>query len=439
MGRTEQTIVKPPQAFRRDARAKRARHTLNKVIPSLLIAHPRAKRGIERSELIIDPPPFTLGQSRPSEGEGIKKRDHHDVEDRKTNRAKGSRKKNKSIDESHSNPEPPKALPLPKATSPNIEIRAVDTLTAAKTLLHPKTKVGILNMASPLSPGGGFLNGATSQEESLCMRTTLLPSLHDTYYRLPELGVVYTPDALVFRHSSSLSQTADEDDILPKTQRWHVDILSAAMLRHPEVEDGAYTSPADRELVHRKMRAVMRVFASKGCRKVVLGAWGCGAYGNPVSEIAGAWRRVLGLEGQKRKDREEWQGYFEDIVFAIKDPRMAAAFAKAFSEENLTSPFVEGGDAYEGSEGSEGQDERELELRAKIRELEIQIEQARSPHLRTGLEAVLASLRSQLGSMTDDNDEHDHTLDKAESGLEKGDDENEDEEPNDESDAYSDD
>ncbi|KAI0164618.1 hypothetical protein GGR57DRAFT_205205 [Xylariaceae sp. FL1272] len=450
MGRTEQTVVKPPQAFRRDARAKRARNTLNKVIPSLLIAHPRAKRGIERSELILDPPPFTTGQGCPSQGEGLQRGGQDDTEDRKTTQAKGRRKKDKSIDETHSNHEPLKATPLPRPTNPNIEIRALDTLTAAHALQHPKTKVGILNMASPLSPGGGFLNGATSQEESLCMRTTLLPSLHDSYYRLPELGIVYTPDVLVFRHASSLSQTGEEDDILPKTQRWHVDIVSAAMLRLPEVEDGAYANPADRELVTRKMRAVMRVFASKGCKKVVLGAWGCGAYGNPGSEIASAWRRVLGRQGQRGKkgaklnggDREEWQTYFEDIVFAIKDPNLALAFAKAFGEENLTSPFVEGQDVDEGSEESaDSQGERELELRAKIRELETQLHQVRSPHLRTGLESVLASLRSQLGLITGDNDADERSLDKAESGSEEEDDDenNDDQEADDDLDAYSND
>jgi len=38
-------------------------------------------------------------------------------------------------------------------------------------------------MASPLRPGGGVLTGATSQEEFLCARTTLYPSLREKFYR----------------------------------------------------------------------------------------------------------------------------------------------------------------------------------------------------------------------------------------------------------------
>ncbi|KAJ3570110.1 hypothetical protein NPX13_g5840 [Xylaria arbuscula] len=70
MGRTEPTVVKPPAAFRRDARAKRARTVINKVIPALLSAHPRARRGIERSELIVDPP--RLSQVKAGQQQGDK-------------------------------------------------------------------------------------------------------------------------------------------------------------------------------------------------------------------------------------------------------------------------------------------------------------------------------------------------------------------------------
>ncbi|KAI1419412.1 hypothetical protein F5Y12DRAFT_789081 [Xylaria sp. FL1777] len=389
MGRTEPTVVKPPSAFRRDARAKRARATINKVIPMLLSAHPRARRGIERSELIVDPP----------------RCDPHCV------------------------------------NGPRITLCVADTLTAAHSLLDSgslpaqqqrhqqkhqrqcsreeptdvKHKVGILNMASPLSPGGGFLNGAASQEESLCMRTTLLPALRDEYYRIPELAVVYAPDVLVFRPGSSPSFPSpasspsssshgtaeagggrgggeDDKDVLPKNDRWFVDVVSAAMLRHPETESGRYVNAADRELVVRKMNAVLRVFATKGCRRVVLGAWGCGAYGNPVSEIAKAWRQVLSPKISRNTDAETWGAFIEDVVFAIQDGSVAAAFARAFGEDVLPLP------APSSSDGDQDPADvaRITELQEKIAQLEIQAEQARSPQLQIGLENVLAGLRKKL-------------------------------------------
>ncbi|KAI0442930.1 hypothetical protein F4803DRAFT_575058 [Xylaria telfairii] len=449
MGRTEPTIVKPPAAFRRDARAKRARATLNKVIPAMLSAHPRARRGIERSELVVDPlAPSSLvpgkEKDRASNGGAT-----DDVAPGPRKKKKKKKKKGRPGDEQVSQGE--KIVTSENHGPPRITLCVGDALTAAQALLsrspsspsqqkqerkgsvggeasgHGHKKVGVLNMASPLAPGGGFLNGATGTEASLCLRTTLLPALRDEFYRLPELGIVYTPDVLVFRpttsSSSSTKRAGDgtcsrseggagnttteddsrrEDDILAKNDRWFIDVATAAMLRHPETtttttssaeNETGYALASDRELAERKMRAVLRVFAARGCGAVVLGAWGCGAHeGNPISEIAAAWRRVLGVsEGNQRqhhhhhhhhhqsssehdddvsaqqhpggsknqgngkpedkkkttRDRERekekeqhWAGagayhHISEVVFAIKHRGTATAFARAFGEDYI--------------------------------------------------------------------------------------------------------
>ncbi|KAI1653773.1 hypothetical protein F4813DRAFT_393357 [Daldinia decipiens] len=445
MGRTEPSVGRPPASFRRDARAKRAKATINKVIPPLLAAHPRARRGIEASELIIDP--SSLLPSTQAPGAGTRRR---------TSRRPAA-------DEGHD--EGRELGEKDGSKGPRISLRVADTLEAAYSLLlvpgheleqrrdlsNKISRVGVLNMASPLSGGGGFLNGASSQEESLCMRSTLLPSLRDEFYRLPELGVVFTPDVLVFRGSGSEPQGkkkrsgekvsdgedgdrdqigvgdtgsgrgGEEEELLSKRDRWFIDVASAAMIRIPEIEVdeesgfARYASATDRELAVRKMRAVLRVFAAKGVRRVVLGAWGCGAYGNPVGEIAKAWRKVLvsgsrdenkGENGQQKRkgkwkkresDSDLWES-FEHVVFAIKDAGMAHAFATAFGEGFLEINNSESGGNNIGSE--DGEDEEEdasvKELRDKIRELEVRAGQAQTPQLRAGLSSVLAGLRSQL-------------------------------------------
>lgn len=191
-------------------------------------------------------------------------------------------------------------------------------------------------MASPLRPGGGILTGATSQEEFLCARTTLYPSLSETHYRLPDLGGIYTPDVLVARSSSPRAE------MLPARDRFFVDVLSAAMLRLPDIEESdgeaAYAEDKDREAVRNKMRAVMRIFRAKGVDRVVLGAWGCGAYGNPVEEVARAWKTVLcgGGRAARKAGRasggsEGWEGL--QVVFAIADGRMARVFAEILGVE----------------------------------------------------------------------------------------------------------
>ena len=268
------------QAGRKN-RAKDARTTINKEIPSILSSDTRARHSVQSSTLLVNLQPLP-------------------------------------------NPSPPNAPIIY-----DISILQTDTISAARELhlLAPNTKIAILNMASPLRPGGGVLTGATSQEEFLCTRTTLLPSLKDEFYRLPELGAIWTSDCLVFRNA--------EGNNLSRVDRFYVDVVTASMLRFPELKGGkdgpksTWANEQDLELVLEKMRVVMRAICSNGIRRVVLGAWGCGAYGNPVKEIARAWRIVL--LGNKGRRKEEWKGV-EQVVFAITDGHMADAFREVFAD-----------------------------------------------------------------------------------------------------------
>ena len=368
MGRDAPSVGQPPAAFRKNARSKKAKATLNKVIPSLLTAHPRAKRGMDATELIVQPKQ-NASQSGPSKGKDA-----------------------------------------PDAVSNNdlqIKLRATGTLTAAHDLLKdPKTqnfdlsnrtaRVGVLNMASMLAPGGGFLNGASGQEASLCMCTTLLPSLSDEFYPLPEISAVYTPDVLVFRDELA------ED--LEKKNRWFVDCVSGGTLRFPSITvdettgRGSYSNDKDRDLVLEKMRAVMRIFQAKKVSKVVLGAWGCGAFGHPVGEVAAAWKKVLLGSERARKNKkgkqEVWTG-IETVMFAIKDPGLADALEQAFGD-GLIHEEEDVGSEVEEELDDDLDAARLREMQEKIAEMQIRIQQARSPELKAGLTSILAGLEGQV-------------------------------------------
>lgn len=390
MGRQTSSNTQAPASFRRAARAKRAKQTVNKDIPALLKASPRAKRGVESSELIVDPGPVALGRgnaTKPSTGKGSATKRDGDAND-ETDVSHGRRRKGrkKVAADSLDAPAPTVATNTTDnersceqtrrsegSSASRIRICVADTLQAARDMLRelalPQSpfppdqappqqrsrkdntgpRIAVLNMASPLRPGGGFLSGATSQEESLCMRTTLYPALQESFYRLPEIGGVYTRDILVFREADA-TQNGELVE-LRKDERWFVDVITAAMLRFPDVDadsggDGAaaatadrsrredyddedddedtdadggavqpnrpaleyrYANDSDRTLVEAKMRAVLRMAELNRVDGLVLGAWGCGAYGNPVGEVARAWRKVLterdeGGHGKGKRD-----------------------------------------------------------------------------------------------------------------------------------------
>lgn len=258
MGRDKNTR----QPRLRADRARLAKETINKIIPSLLLSYPIARAGAAGAQLLRE-------------------------------------------------------ADLPNATMPMsyqmpiiIRVTDSDTLDAARDLhsSHQHEKIGVLSMASPLRPGGGVLTGATSQEESLCMRSTLFPSLRDEFYRVPEDALIYTSHVLVFR---------DQDlTMLRKEDRFFVDVMSCAALRFPDVENGRYVSETDREAMVKKIQLIMRAAVMKGCKRVVLGALGCGAYGNPAEEVAALFKRVI-VGNSKKTCEETWTG-IKEVVFAIR-------------------------------------------------------------------------------------------------------------------------
>lgn len=85
-----------------------------------------------------------------------------------------------------------------------------------------------------------------------------------------------------------------------------------------------YANAEDRDLIKDKMRLVLRIAATHGHRRLVLGALGCGAFMNPKHDVADCW-----LEVMKEK---EFKGWFEAIVFGIVDPGLRTGNLSIFRE-----------------------------------------------------------------------------------------------------------
>ncbi|KAJ7244488.1 hypothetical protein C8J57DRAFT_1031630, partial [Mycena rebaudengoi] len=95
-----------------------------------------------------------------------------------------------------------------------IEILEATTLDAARSagLKGYKRPIGVLNFASAEQPGGGFINGASAQEESIARSSALYESLMtptaQQFYTLHSAhgkggyyshAMVYSPHVVVFR------------------------------------------------------------------------------------------------------------------------------------------------------------------------------------------------------------------------------------------------
>ena len=211
----------------------------------------------------------------------------------------------------------------PRFQPTKIRVLNADSIDAALSLCSrtavtdptPDSKpVLILNMANAYHSGGGWEQGALAQEEALCYRSSLSFTLKIRFYPIPEFGGIYSPTVVVIREGMAqghklLDLTKPED--LPV-----VSCVSVAAIRDPDiVRDTAgrerYRRSRDRDTMKEKMRVVLRIAARTRHRVLVLGALGCGAFGNPNVEVAQCWKEVF-------KEREFGGGWWE-TVFAVME------------------------------------------------------------------------------------------------------------------------
>ena len=230
-------------------------------------------------------------------------------------------------------PESAGAIKLNKADSGQKPVYRLTRLPTVSALLglNGRDNVGILNFASAKNPGGGFLNGAQAQEESLAMCGNLyLTQLKKPGYYEANRScgsmlytdyMIYSKDAVFIRE--------DTDGMWEKP-------LTASVLTAPAVNMGEYLRKADANAGHaeavmkERMRKVLKVFAAQGDKTLILGAYGCGVFRNDPKKAAGFFIELLKGEGLEK--------YFDEIIFAVYDRSKGENVFMAFND--ALSPYL---------------------------------------------------------------------------------------------------
>jgi uncharacterized protein (TIGR02452 family) len=202
-----------------------------------------------------------------------------------------------------------------------VEVTYESTLMAARRL---ESATAALVFASAKNPGGGFLNGAQAQEESVARSSALYatqlaaPDFYAFHRAQRDLRysdrVIYSPRVPVFRDDKG---NLLDEPYLTSFLTAAAPNLGAILRNQPE---WAPTVPA---VLAGRARRVLDVAAAHGHRTVVLGAWGCGVFRNDPSVVADAFADALRAVPR-----------FDRVVFAIRDglpgTPVYAAFAARF-------------------------------------------------------------------------------------------------------------
>ncbi len=204
------------------------------------------------------------------------------------------------------------------------DIRVENISTVQAILEEKKEAVGVLNFASAKNPGGGFLNGAKAQEESLAASGGLYQTLltQPRYYEENRAyaSMIYTDFAI---YSKNVVFFRDERfQLIEKPVI--ADVLTLPAVNMGQVKLKGEDIELAKEKMKDRMRLSLAIFANEGAKNLILGAYGCGVFQNDPKDVARWWKELLLEEGYAKA--------FESILFAVytKDRNCIGEFEKNF-------------------------------------------------------------------------------------------------------------
>lgn len=196
-----------------------------------------------------------------------------------------------------------------------------DSFTLARKIDSFRNKgskeVLVLNFANPVHPGGGVRRGALAQEEELCRKSSLLLSLESdeasSYYEsnkklhtnMGSNAIIITPKVEIIKDQDG--NLLDESVIVAVMTCAAPDINTE--FRYEGMSEGHY-----KHLFYRRIVGMLRCAAIMGYKYLVLGAFGCGAFGNDAKIVSDLFYKALKefeLDGMREKD------LFNRIDFAV--------------------------------------------------------------------------------------------------------------------------
>jgi len=246
----------------------------------------------------------------------------------------------------------PRTVPVTFQECSGAKIRSFDreprltisTMTTAEACQHfaqdRRNVVCALNFANGAVCGGGYKNGATAQEEDLCRQC---PTLYSTLYNATKEGLYpFGPstcqsasapakysDAL-YTAGIALARGSMEEGypLLLEEQQVTVSMVAAAA---PNIRFAKEV--AEPELIYNTIKTIFIAprYTQPEVNTLILGAFGCGAFGNDPKEIAELFVRAL--------ISDNFGPLYKEVHFAI--PKLAPTdnnyevFAQVFKEFSL--------------------------------------------------------------------------------------------------------
>ena len=224
--------------------------------------------------------------------------------------------------------------PLPPCRPPRhdftiIQVANETTMVSAQRAQAQGLRPLALNFANGIHPGGGFLNGALAQEECLCRSSALYLTLEDDLmYEVH--GSRRKPDSSDWCILSPAVPFFRRDDGSALDQPWLLDVITCAAPYAPGIGQ-----PRSRKLLKTRIHRLLSIASFRNYESLILGAWGCGAFGNDPRQTALDFRDAL---------ENEFRGAFSHAFFAVADwspdRKFLGPFRDVFSSNSAALPVA---------------------------------------------------------------------------------------------------
>lgn len=193
---------------------------------------------------------------------------------------------------------------LPSKIDMKIDILDLDSVSAIFS--NSKGKTAVLNFASYKNPGGMFLKGSKAQEECLCHESFLYNVLKEqsTYYNwnnqhknkaLYLNRALYSPNILFMKNQTEMNCNVITCAAPNKT----------AAQKYCNISD-----TENKQILESRIDFVLKIAADNQVDTIILGAFGCGGFGQDAKDVAESFKKCL-----------EKYHCFKYVIFAIPNSK----------------------------------------------------------------------------------------------------------------------
>ncbi len=190
---------------------------------------------------------------------------------------------------------------LSKEITPKFIVDDLDSVSAI--FKYHSNKTAVLNFASFKNPGGKFLNGARAQEECLCHESNLyniLSQFQDSFY---------IPNLKCLNRSLYQNKALYSKDVLflHNNQEIKCDVITCAAPNYKAAHRYQRITPQENIVtLESRIKFIINISEEQQVETLILGAFGCGVFGQDPRNVAILFRDYL-----------EKTCYIRNVIFAI--------------------------------------------------------------------------------------------------------------------------